>query len=139
MLFVYKCQLQKFHEKSCNVKCIAFCIQKRNGNCLALFFNVQDFLAFIVYETCALSFHDCSHRNFHTYTQTIFLRNLFYTKRKKSILFTNRIPRALFSNKQFFALLQKVNISIATKLGMNLINTCTIFLGEKWCTTQFND
>ena len=43
MLFLYKYQLQKFHEKSRNVKCMAFCIKKRNGNCLA-FWKVSGFL-----------------------------------------------------------------------------------------------
>ena len=30
--FVYKRQIQNFHEKLRNVKCLAFCILKRNGN-----------------------------------------------------------------------------------------------------------
>ena len=41
------------------------------------------------------------------------------------------IPRALLSNKIVFALLQKVNNSIATKLCANLINICAIFLERK--------
>ena len=43
-------------------------------------------------------------------------------------MFTYGIPRALMSNKQFFAILQKVNNSIGTKLCVSLINNWPIFL-----------
>ena len=59
----------------------------------------------------------------------IFVKRFYiHKKQKKSILFTYGIPRALLSNKMVFLFLQKVNNSIATKLCMNLINTCVIFL-----------
>ena len=56
---------------------------------------------------------------------------LYTQKSKKTILFAYGIPRALLSNKIVFAFLQKVNNSIATKLWVNLINNCTIFLKQK--------
>ena len=60
----------------------------------------------------------------------IFLRNIFiYTKsKKKSILFAYAIPRALLSNKIFYFILQIFNNLIATKLCVNLINNCRMFL-----------
>ena len=45
-----------------------------------------------------------------------------------NITYLDKLVRALSSNKIVFAFLQKVNNSIATKLCVNLINTCTIFL-----------
>ena len=53
-------------------------------------------------KTCALSFDDGSHYNFHSYTKNNFLRNVYTQKAKKSILFTYGIPRALLSNKIVF-------------------------------------
>ena len=47
-----------------------------------------------------------------------------------NIIYLAKIVRALSSNKMFFAFLQKVNNSIATKLCVNLIDTCTIFLNQ---------
>ena len=44
-----------------------------------------------------------------------------------NMIYLAKIVRALLSNKCFFALLQKVNNSIATKVCVNLINTCKIF------------
>ena len=51
-----------------------------------------------------------------------------HKKQKNSILFTYGIPRALLSNKIYFPFLQIFNNSIATKLWVNLINNCRIFL-----------
>ena len=46
-----------------------------------------------------------------------------------NIIYLAKIVIALSSNKiVFFAFLQKVNNSIATKMYVNLINTCPIFL-----------
>ena len=45
-----------------------------------------------------------------------------------NIIYLSKIVRALSSNRiGFFVCLQKFNISIATKLCVNLINTCSIF------------
>ena len=87
---------------------------------------------------CALSFDNGSHRNFHSYTKTGMF--LYMQKEEKPILFTNGILRALLSNKNsFFAFLEKVNNSIASKLCVNLINICAMILKKKWRTTQIND
>ena len=94
---------------------------------LFVFKRLSIFFAFLYIKTCKLYFVYGSHCNFHSYTKTNFFAKRFYTKRKKSILFTYGIPRALLSNKIVFAFLQKVNNSIATKLCVNLINNCTIF------------
>ena len=139
MLFVYKCQLQKFHEKSRNVKCMAFCI-KKNGDCKA-FLKVSGclyiktfhncFMIFVYIKTCALSFDDGSHCNFHSYTKIIFCETFLYTqKAKKSLMFIYGIPRALLSSKIVFCIMKKVNNSIATKLCVNLINNRGIFLKQ---------
>ena len=46
----------------------------------------------------------------------------------RKITYLAKIARALLSNKiDFFAFLQKVNDSIATKLCVNFINNCAIF------------
>ena len=46
-----------------------------------------------------------------------------------NIIYLSKILRALSSNKiVFFAFVQKVNNSIATKLHVTLINNCVIFL-----------
>ena len=46
----------------------------------------------------------------------------------RDIIYLAKTVRALLSNKIVFAFLQKVNDSIATKLCVNLINTCAICL-----------
>ena len=66
----------------------------------------------------------------------IFWYTPFYIE---SIIYLAKIVRALSSNKiVFFAFLQKVNNSIATKLCVKLIYNCNVVF-EKWLTTQFNE
>ena len=67
--------------------------------------------------------------------QNIFWCFLFYLR---NIIYLAKIMRALLSNKMEFHIFEKVNNSIATKLGMTLLNNHKHF----WlffCTTQFYD
>ena len=62
-----------------------------------------------------------------SYLQYTFL----YTQIAKKInpVYVRNTESSLGQQNSFFAFLQKVNNSIATKLCVNLINTCAIFLG----------
>ena len=87
-------------------------------------------IALKMVEEIQLSWEYC--QVFHPYSiykNQFFLRNDFIHKNQKNQSCLRTKYRELsWAIKYFFALLQKVNNSIATKLCVNLINTCTIFL-----------
>ena len=60
--------------------------------------------------TCALSFDDENHLNFHSYTKTNFLRNVFTQKAKKiNPVYVRNTKSSLEQYNSFFPFLQKVN------------------------------
>ena len=93
--------------------------------------NVSQFsFCFVYIKTCALSFDDGSHCNCRSYTKTnSFAKHFYIHKQQKNQSCLRTEYRELsWAIKYIFSFLQIFNNSIATKLCVNLINNCRIFL-----------
>ena len=127
-----------FIKKPRNVKCLVFCIRKRNRNCL-VFWKVSGFSYIKTFHNCFCLIYIYKRARCISlmtgiviliYIQkAFFLRNFFIHKKqkKKSFLRTIKIKNpntesSLEQLKRNFAFSKKINNSIATKLCAILIN-----------------